>query len=177
MNVEDSKTRRIEGSRRTDIHPRPWTTGVVRYLGLVLAGLVCTSGVLFMSPTLASASSKSSAACSILDNSLAGSKFDKQIAADEQSKNVAGMKQLFLNLANDIEKLSAPTPAALKSTPSSVQSAIKTIGRATPQLKTALEKATTESQLIAAFGVWGRAAGVPKAETTLNNYIRAACKG
>jgi hypothetical protein len=130
-----------------------------------------------VSPSLASASSTPSAACSVLDNSLAGAKFDKQIAADEKSKNVAAMKQLFLNLANDIEKLSSPIPAALKSTPASVQAAIKTIGRATPQLKTAIEKATTESQLIAAFGVWGRAAGVSKAETTLNSYISSACKG
>jgi hypothetical protein len=175
--MENSKSMRIDGPNRPDIHPQPRTTGIVRRLGLLSAGLACMSGILVVSPSLASASSKPSAACSVLVNSLAGAKFQKQMATDEKSKNVAAMKQLFLNLANDMGKLSAPIPAALKSTPASVQAAIKTIGSATPQLKTAIEKATTETQLIAAFGVWGRAAGVAKAETTLNNYISATCKG
>jgi hypothetical protein len=43
-------------------------------------------------------------------------------------------------------------------------------------LKSALEKATTETELIAAFGVWGKAKGVAAAETTLNHYIASTCK-
>jgi len=158
-----------------DPHPQPRTMGLLRRLGVIVAGLACTSALFVVSPSLASASSSS--ACSILDNSLAGAKFDAKIAADEKSHNVAAMKTLFVNLATDIEKLSSPMPAALKSTPASVQAAIKTIGGAAPKLKAALEKATTETELIAAFGVWGKAAGVAAAETTLNHYTSSACKG
>jgi hypothetical protein len=155
---------------------RSSTDTLMRRLGLALATLACTAGVIAVPPSLASASSKPSAACSILSNSLAGAKFDEQIAADERSKNVAAMKTLFVNLASDIGRLSSPMPAALKSTPASVQAAIKTIGGAAPKLKSALEKATTETELIGAFGAWGKEAGVAAAETTLNHYTSTACK-
>jgi hypothetical protein len=176
MNVKDRERTSINRSKGAKDHPRREAPGKFRRLGLVLAGLACTSGILVVSPSPDSATTKPTAACSILDNSLAGAKFDQEIAADEKSKNTAAMKTLFVNLADDIEKLSNPIPAALKSIPASAQSAIKTIGGAAPTLKAALEKATTETELIAAFGVWGKAKGVAAAETTLNHYIASACK-
>jgi len=97
--------------------------------------------------------------------------------ADEESKNVAGMRKLFVNLINDAEKLSTYIPTALKSAPANVKAAIKTIGREYPQLKTALGKATTESELLQAFVAFGRIPAVASAEKTLGNYVSATCKG
>jgi hypothetical protein len=176
MNMEESNCVVVNRSMSAKNHWRSTTTGRFRHIGMVLAGLVCTSGILVVSPSLASASSKPTPACTILSNSTAGQKFDAQIAADEKSKNTGAMKTLFVNLVTDIEKLSSPMPAALKSLPASEQSAIKTIGHAAPQLKTALEKATTETELIAAFGVWGKIAGVAAAENTLNHYVATVCQ-
>ena len=175
--MENDLGMRIERSKRPDTDQPPRKNRLRDRLVLVATGLACALGVLVIAPSLASASSKPISACSILNNSLAGAKFSQQIAADEKSKNVAAMKSLFLNLANEIGRISSPMPAALKSTPVSVQAAIKTIGRATPQLKSAIVKATTETALLSAFGVWGHIAGVSKAETTLNSYVTTTCRG
>lgn len=175
--MESDKSMQADLSKRQVTQLQPRAIRMPRRLGLVLAGLACASGMLVVSPSLASASSKSSAACSVLSNGVAGAKFRQQIVADEESKNVAGMRKLFVNLINDAEKLSSYIPTALKSTPANVKAAIKTIGREYPQLKTALGKATTESELLEAFVVFGRIPAVASAETTLGNYVSATCKG
>jgi hypothetical protein len=183
--------RGIEPSMKRSISLRPESTDVLRRLGLVLVGLACTAGVLVVSGSAASASQHKTAThkakpktvpssgslCSYLNDSAGSAKFGAAILADEKSGNVAATKQLFLNLANAIEKAAAPGDAALRSAPSNVQAAIKTIGGAIPQLKTAIGNATTETQVLSAFGVLGATPGVASAEVTLSKYTIAHCGG
>lgn len=115
--------------------------------------------------------------CSYLNDSAGSTKFTSAMVADEKSGNVAAMKQLFLNLANAIEKASASGDAALRSAPANVQAAIKTIGGAVPQLKTGIGNATTEPQLLSAFGALGSTPGIASAEMTLSKYSIAHCGG
>jgi len=119
----------------------------------------------------------SASVCSYLNDSAGSAKFTSEIGADEKSGNFTAMKQLFLNLASAMEKASGSGDAALRSAPANVQAAIKTIGSAVPQLKTAIGNATTESQLLLAFGAMGSTPGISSAEKTLSAYSVAHCGG
>jgi hypothetical protein len=179
------------GQMKRGMGLRPAGTGVLRHLGLVLAGLACAAGFLIASGSAASASHhktathkakpktvpSSASLCSYLNDSAGSAKFGAAILAGEKSGNVAATKQLFLTLANAIEKSAAPGDAALRSAPANVQAAIKTIGGAIPQLKTAIGNATTETQVLSAFGVLGATPGVASAEVTLSQYTIAHCGG
>jgi hypothetical protein len=181
----------IERLMKRSVRRRPASSVGFRRFGLVLAALACTAGFLVASASAASASHhktathkakpktapNSASLCSYLNDSAGSAKFSAAILADEKSGNVAATKQLFLNLANAIEKAAAPGDAALRSAPANVQAAIKTIGGAVPQLKTAIGNATTETQVLSAFGVLGATPGVASAEVTLSQYSIAHCGG
>ena len=63
--MEESNCVVVNRSMSAKNHSRSTTTGRFRHIGMVLAGLVCTSGILVVSPSLASASSKPTPACTI----------------------------------------------------------------------------------------------------------------
>jgi hypothetical protein len=148
----------------------------IRRVGLLLAGSACVSGFLVASVSVASASRQETVtnpACSVLDDTAGSAKFLAQIAQDERTNNLPAMKQLFLTLVTDMQKL--PSYGPLRSAPASVQAAMTTVAHAEPQLKTLIEKATTEPKLLSALAAMGSAPGVSKAETTINKYAVSIC--
>jgi hypothetical protein len=152
--------------------------GVRRRFGVVLVGLACTPALLLVQPSVASASSHKPtkpAICSYLDDQAGSAKFLTQVGKYEKTHNFTGLKDLFLNLVNSVEKMS--TSSAVRSAPANIQAAIKTVADSEPTIKAAIDKATTFPELDRVLVSMGKAPGVHSAENVLNKYANTVCGG
>jgi hypothetical protein len=146
----------------------------------VLAGLVCTAASLIGPLPIASASTPQvakakPAICKYLDDQSGSQTFLTAMAKDIKAHNFKALQALLLSLVDSVETMS--TSSAVRSTPTAVQAAIKTVAHSDLTIKTQIGKATTITELWKVLENMGKAPGVQAAEKVIGNYADAVCGG
>lgn len=121
------------------------------------------------------ASSSAKSVCSFLDNEAGSAKIASAVESAEQSGNFASAKQTLLDLFDQIAKDAPSAEADLRSAPANVQAAFKTMISYDAQFQTALENATSFSQLGSAFASLGNNPTLQAASSTVGSYATSLC--